>query len=286
MEKRRMNVKVCGRVMAVCAAGALVASAAGQPTTATPKPPAIDLEKTARTPRAGQPVAKSKEQIEEEKAAEEARRSAAAAGGGVSTAGGSEVGPDGRRIRPPVTPLPVDAARVKETEVKPPVVSLETQQGTIVRVETDPFVRRLAGLRGLVGALAWGGGVGGALWRRVFVGTGRGAERWRELTSGGEAAGVCEVRTGAGEGAALTVNGATGVEVKRLTRARLGLMDTATGDATARRVVVELFRGLVVVRPEAGTVVTVATPDATVQVREATGVWYDGGLGTRTAEWK
>ncbi len=114
-------------------------------------------------------------------------------------------------------------------------------------------------------------------------------DRWRAARLDDSIRGGVEVRTAGGDDVALRVDERATVKVRRLTKARIGLMTVNPGEAaeagkesTATRVVVELYRGRVRVEPAEGMTAMVATPDSIVVVRGATEVWYDAVLGTRS----
>ncbi len=101
---------------------------------------------------------------------------------------------------------------------------------------------------------------------------------WTPLSAGQSAEGVIEVRTGLWGGGRIVLSDGTTLDALRLSRATIRTLrvgDDAPNDPAARRVVVNLRRGKIVVRPAQGTRVTIVTPDWIVAAEEPTEVTHD-----------
>lgn len=98
-----------------------------------------------------------------------------------------------------------------------------------------------------------------------------------------DATAMMEYRTGPRASVLLEVDDAGLIELRPLTRARVLRVSVDDARASARRVVIELGRGKVDVRPEPGRSVNVQTPDGIVVVREPVRVSYDAVRGVKVA---
>ncbi len=90
--------------------------------------------------------------------------------------------------------------------------------------------------------------------RRVFVAVGQSLlDKWRGAGKAGDTlTAVMDYRTGITGLLSLTVDETTGIEIGRMTRARVGRMNTGGQGASASRIVVELARGRVKITPRPG----------------------------------
>lgn len=118
--------------------------------------------------------------------------------------------------------------------------------------------------------------------RKVFVSTsGSLVDRWRGVPKPGEKlTGILDIRSGFAGRVSLSVDGATHLSVGHLTRARIGRMNTGGDGPSASRIVIELIRGHVDVRPPRDGIVNVLTADGITSVREPTVVSFDAVRGT------
>jgi len=265
-------------VCLAAAAGALVlsGSAAATPQLSAPEVerprlaariPPIDLKEIAKKPRPGQVMPQGDAAAPGETAPDAAKPAAEA---GAAPKGPSKTTPISTGPVTNIAPERAEIAKATGPEETPAVGpdAIAQRYRAMARPEGPVLITSTNG--------------NGTELRRVVIGATRSSDSWREARPSETLSGTVEVRTSGAGGLDARLSDTAAVRIDRLTRARLGKMDTQTGDATATRVVIELLRGRVEVRPQEGTTCMVATPDSLIIVRDGLSVWYDAALGTRS----
>ena len=237
-----------------------------RPRVATRVPP-IDLKEIAKKPRPGQVMPQG-----------EPAAPAETAPGAATPATESGTTPKGPTKTTPISTGPVTNIAPERAEI---AKATESQEAPAIAPDAiAQRYRAMARPEGPVLITSTNGN--GTELRRVVIGSTRSSDSWREARQSETLSGTVEVRTSGAGGLDARLSDTASVRIDRLTRARLGKMDTQTGDATATRIVIELLRGRIEVRPLDGTSCMVATPDSLIIVRDGLSVWYDATLGTRS----